>query len=87
LKKHVKIYLDFFGYGVDDFIPCEVCKNGANDIHHIHARGMGGSKNKDVIENLMALCRKCHDKYGDKKQWIEFLKLKHNEYTKKIANL
>jgi hypothetical protein len=28
---------------------------------------MGGNKSgdKDVIENLMALCRTCHDQYGD----------------------
>jgi IS1 family transposase len=35
---------------------------------------MGGSKDKDTIENLMGLCRKCHIEYGDKKQYKEFLK-------------
>jgi 5-methylcytosine-specific restriction endonuclease McrA len=39
---------------------------------------MGGSKTKDTIENLMALCRSCHLEYGDKKQFIDFLKQKHN---------
>lgn len=73
MKKHTKVYMEYFGYDISDFIPCEICGKQAVDIHHISARGMGGSKSKDFIENLMALCRKCHDKYGDKKQYIEFL--------------
>lgn len=48
------------GFDNTDFIPCEVCGSSAKDIHHIEPRGMGGRKSKDVIENLMALCRKCH---------------------------
>lgn len=75
MKKHTKIYLDYFGY--NDFVPCETCGSRAVDIHHIDCRGMGGSKKKDVIENLMALCRKCHIEYGDKKQYIEYLKETH----------
>jgi 5-methylcytosine-specific restriction endonuclease McrA len=77
MKKHVKIYLDYFGYDVNSFIDCEVCKGRAVDIHHIEPRGMGGSKIKDVITNLQALCRACHIEMGDKKQYKEFLKDKH----------
>jgi 5-methylcytosine-specific restriction endonuclease McrA len=77
VKKHVKIYLNHFGH--EDFIPCEVCGSRATDIHHIKARGMGGSKEKDNIHNLMALCRKCHIDYGDKKQFMEFLKEQHEK--------
>jgi 5-methylcytosine-specific restriction endonuclease McrA len=40
---------------------------------------MGGTKEADNIKNLMALCRECHLKYGDKKQYLEFLKEAHNE--------
>lgn len=82
MKKHVKIYMDFFGYGEQDFIPCELesCGIRANDINHIEARGMGGSKTKDYIENLMAMCRKHHDEYGDKKQHKEFLKITHRNF-------
>jgi len=64
LKKHVKLYLDYHGFNTerfeDLFIPCEMCGARATDIDHIENRGMGGSKTKDVIENLQALCRRCH---------------------------
>jgi hypothetical protein len=79
MQKHTQIYLDYFGYTTADFIPCEVCSARAVDIHHIKARGMGGSKELDVIGNLMAMCRYCHDLLGDKKQHMEFLKEKHIE--------
>ena len=82
MKKYTKLYLKYFDYVIDDFIPCEVCKCRAVDIHHIEARGMGGS-NKDNIENLMALCRKCHIKYGDKKQHKKFLQEVHTKTIKK----
>ena len=78
MKKHTKVYLDHFGYDKSDFIPCEVCGAQAVDIHHIEARGMGGSKHADVIENLMALCRKHHEMYGDRKQWKEWLQKLHD---------
>jgi 5-methylcytosine-specific restriction endonuclease McrA len=74
MRKHTQIYLQGMGYKKTDFIPCEVCGSKAVDVHHIEARGMGGNKEADVIENLMGLCRKCHIEYGDKKQYKEFLK-------------
>lgn len=80
MKKHTKIYIDYFGYGIDDYIPCELCGEGAVDIHHIVCRGLGGSKTKDHIENLMGLCRECHEKYGDKKQYLDMLKEKHLDF-------
>jgi 5-methylcytosine-specific restriction endonuclease McrA len=74
MRKHTQIYLQGMGYKTTDFIPCEVCEAQAVDVHHIEARGMGGNKEVDVIENLMGLCRKCHIQYGDKKNYKEFLK-------------
>ena len=71
MKNHTKVYLDYFGH--EDFLPCEICNSKANDIHHIDCRGMGGSKEKDEIENLMGLCRKCHIHFGDKKQYKDYL--------------
>jgi 5-methylcytosine-specific restriction endonuclease McrA len=77
MKNHVKVYLNHFGYGIEDFIGCEVCGSKAVDIHHIEARGMGGSKKADHIENLQALCRSCHEKLGDKKEYMDYLKEVH----------
>lgn len=71
--------MDFFGYSISDFIPCEVCQQKAVDIHHIEARGMGGSKKADYIDNLMAVCRNCHEKFGDKKEYKDYLKKIHKK--------
>lgn len=80
MKKHTKIYFEYFKFDESDFIPCELCHSRAVDIHHIDARGMGGSKEKDDITNLMALCRSCHMKYGDKKSLMDILKNVHINY-------
>jgi len=84
MKSYISIYFDHFGYDESDFINCELCSSKAVDIHHINARGMAGSKNKDTIDNLMAVCRICHIKFGDKKMYIDFLKEKHNEVLEKF---
>lgn len=81
MKAHTKVYIEYFGWS--DFYPCEICGAKAVDIHHIHARGMGGSKTKDVIDNLMALCRSCHIEYGDKRQFMDFLKKRHQVIVNK----
>lgn len=77
MKNHVKIYLKEMGYDISSFIGCEVCGNQAVDIHHIESRGMGGTTNKDTIDNLMALCRKCHVDLGDIDQFKDYLKSIH----------
>ena len=80
MKKYTKTYMNHFGYCIEDFIPCETCGSKAVDIHHIEARGMGGSStDTDCIENIMALCRSCHITYGDKKNHIEYLKMIHKD--------
>jgi len=83
MKKHTKLYLAYFGFDQEDFIPCEICKAQAIDIHHIECRGMGGTKEPEDIDNLMAVCRDCHVKYGDKKEYKEFLKDVHNDYKQR----
>jgi hypothetical protein len=89
MKKYTKQYFSYFGYALDDFLPCEVCGNKAVDLHHIDCKGMGGSTTKDKIENIMAVCRQCHLEYGDKKEHMEFLKEKHlnfiNDNGKRIS--
>lgn len=76
------------GYDITDFIPCEICGKKAVDIHHISSRGMGGSKEKDTIENLMALCRVCHEDYGDIKVFSDMLVRIHDLRRKiRLENL
>jgi len=84
MKKHTKVFTNFW----DDALiiyqspQCFMCaKYVAVDIHHIQGRGMGGSKCKDYIENLAALCRSCHTKSNDK----EFNKRVRIETLKRIA--
>jgi hypothetical protein len=57
MRPHVRIYFDYFDLGEQDTVPSEICGAKAVDIHHIKGRGKG----KDVITNLMALCRYHHN--------------------------
>jgi len=59
MKKHVKNYMKAYGYGEQDIIVCEKCPKIAVDIHHIQNKSQGGT---DEVDNLIALCRKCHRK-------------------------
>ena len=59
MQKHVKNYMKYFGYGEQDCILCEACERVACDVHHVVYRSHGGS---DDINNLVGLCRECHDK-------------------------
>ena len=60
MTPHAKVYMKHFGLGIDDLWCCERCgKQGPIqrfDLHHVHGSGKG----KDVIINLMSLCRSCH---------------------------
>ena len=75
MKKHVKIYMQYFDYGMDDIILCEACHRKAVDIHHIKYKSRGG---KDEIKNLIALCRACHEKGHKEKLSESDLQLIHN---------
>lgn len=92
MKKHTKIYFDFFGVDYDQISGWHNCKSEisglpAQDIHHIDCKGMGGSKLKDNIENLIALTREEHDEFGDKKQHMDYLKQVHADYIKRFAKV
>ena len=50
--------MDHFGYGEQDWMPCEWCAGKCVDVHHIKPKSLGG---KDEIDNLVGLCRDCHN--------------------------
>jgi len=75
--KYKKIYLDSFGLDETDFIACEISGKRAIDFHHIIGRG---KKGEDRVENLMAVTRENHVKYGDKKHYMVLLLNTHRNY-------
>ena len=81
MKKHVKIYYKAHGYNDTDWVSCQVCQKTASDVHHCVFRSQGG---KDTSENLIALCRACHELAhfrGKKEDWL------HLEHLQEIVNL
>lgn len=85
MKKHTQIYLKAMGYDAHDWIPCEICHLQAVDIHHINSRGMGGTKQADTIDNLMAVCRKCHTIFGDRTDLKDWLKEIHQKTIDRLT--
>ena len=77
MKKHTKIYMTHFNYTIADFIGCENCGAKSVDIHHIDNKGMGGSNEKDYIENLIALCQMCHTNAHQHTEFNQELKKIH----------
>ena len=59
MQKHVKNYLKARDIFPGEVVLCEVCHTQAFDIHHIVFRSQGGG---DEAENLVALCRRCHNR-------------------------
>ena len=78
-----KKWLKYFDYGEQDFIQCENCHNPCADVHHLVFRSQGGN---DSIENLMGLCRKCHDKAHADPEYNEYLKHIHYKRLKQVKN-
>lgn len=73
MAKHKTVYFEYFGYGEQDTIMCELCESRiAVDIMHIIPRSKFGKKRKneqDDIKNLCAGCRECHRDFDDGRKW------------------
>lgn len=82
MKSHIQIYLNYFDLGLQDIITCECCTKQGRvdgsgfDLHHIWGRG----KDKDVIQNLMLLCRRHHEMAHNGKVTKSELQLIHNYF-------
>ena len=61
MQEHIKVYRTFYNLKDTSEFFCVVCGTQADDVHHIDPKKMGGSKLKNHIENLSALCRKHHE--------------------------
>ena len=71
--------MKYFGYDTSDWIPCECqCGNQATDIHHLEPRSRAKAK-VNLIDNLMALCRSCHDRCGSDYIFNEWAKVIHRQ--------
>jgi 5-methylcytosine-specific restriction endonuclease McrA len=66
--------MDYFDYGEQDFVPCEVEGRRCVDVHHLIFKSQGG---KDIIENLIGLCRDCHNEAHKNTLFNESLKTIH----------
>ena len=77
MVKYKRIYLEYFQYGEQDFIPSEVSGKMATEIHHILPKSLGG---KDEIDNLIALTREEHEEAHRSPVYNKKLKEKHMLY-------
>lgn len=86
MQKHHKVYTEHFPSHTG-YYDCEVCGKKAEDIHHIKRRSEFGKKMKhlqDQIENLIALCRSCHNKAHANELTKEELTDVHKKRLKKF---
>lgn len=74
MKKHVKNYMKYYDYAQDDIILCEVCFSQAVDLHHIIYKSQGGSDN---VDNIIALCRTCHEQAHSNELSVDYLQAIH----------
>jgi sarcosine oxidase delta subunit len=82
--KYFQMYRTFFEIGEGEQYPCEYCESRPyGEVHHIDHKGMGGTGKEanETIEELMGLCRKCHNgahvSSGSKRITPEQFKEKH----------
>ena len=87
MQRYIRNYLASIGADESTRIRCEVCNAIAVDIHHIIPRSKFGSKRKeeqDAPENLIALCRSCHEKAHANKITKEELYVYRNKRQKNL---
>lgn len=78
MQNYQKTYLKVLGYDLKDTtilnkIVCELTGQIADDIHHIKFLMSGVDRQDYPFERLIALTRELHTKFGDKKQYFDYL--------------
>lgn len=63
MQKYKRDWLKRHGYGIDDKVPCQECGGVACDLHHVKFRSHCSKEEVDKDDNLIPLCRECHNKY------------------------
>lgn len=88
MQDYVIAYFTGMGFDVsfmtsEDIPSCEMgCGLQIADVHHIDRRGMGGSKKKYCVEEMMGMCREEHQEFGDVRKyrsmlwWFHFIRMK-----------
>ena len=78
MNNYKKVYCTFFGYdyGYCDIL-CEWCKKIAVDIHHISPRAHSKCDNLNEVPNLVALCRECHQRCENSKEFNKRVQIIH----------
>ena len=61
LREHTKNLFKGRGWKIPEDAICINCGDFAVDCHHYRNRKSGSSKYLDYYENLIPLCRLCHD--------------------------
>ena len=66
MDKHKRNYIEANKVGEQEKILCEACNmDYAVDIHHIKYRSRYFKEDRDQDNNLIALCRDCHNMAHD----------------------
>lgn len=66
MKNYTAIYFKYFGFGIDDVVPCEVCGKGKDVISNLqalcrdHHKAAHGEANTYLHPDMM---QKIHDEY------------------------
>jgi len=81
MKEHTKILFKGRNWKIPEDAFCTHCKTFAVDTHHYRNKGSGSSKYLDYYENLIPLCRLCHDIAGVDKEF------NHLVYIKNLENI
>jgi len=86
MKPYIKTYLKYFGYSEGDYIPCECgCGRQSVEIHHLEPKSIAKAK-ENLIDNLCAVSRECHQRADYDRSFNDFLKHRHRKNLLSVKN-